>query len=236
MCNLKLEVNQCYNLDCKVGMQLMKEQGIKADWCITDPPYGIGVGTMTYTNGVAIAGKAAATRRDYTWEDNLWDNERIGKEFFDLIFELSGNQILFGGNYYTDVLPVTKSWVVWDKRCDDKLRNSFSDCELAWCSQGVARVFHYMFNGMLQGDMANKDYRFHPTQKPTQLWTMLLNHYTKEGDLILDPFAGSQSLRIACHKLKRRYIGFEISKGYFKKGTKWFEQETAQVSIFDLLN
>ena len=87
MCKLKLEVNQCYNLDCKVGMQLMKEQGIKADWCITDPPYGIGVGTMTYTNGVAIAGKAAATRRDYTCKDNLWDNERIGKEFFDLIFE-----------------------------------------------------------------------------------------------------------------------------------------------------
>ena len=89
---------------------------------------------------------------------------------------------------------------------------------------------------LFRSDMANKDYRFHPTQKPTQLWTMLLNHYTKEGDLILDPFAGSQSLRIACHKLKRRYIGFEISKGYFKKGTKWFEQETAQVSIFDLLN
>lgn len=236
MCNLKLEINQCYNLDCKVGMQLMKEQGLKADWCITDPPYGIGVGTMTYTNGVAIAGKAAATRRDYSNGDSLWDNERIGKEFFGLIFELSGNQILFGGNYYTDILPVTKSWVVWDKRCDEKLRNSFSDCELAWCSQGVARVFHYMFNGMLQGDMSNKDYRFHPTQKPTQLWIMLLKHYTKEGDLILDPFAGSQSLRIACHKLKRNYIGFEISKGYFEKGTKWFERETAQMSIFDLSN
>lgn len=143
MCKLKLEVNQCYNLDCKVGMQLMKEQGIKADWCITDPPYGIGVGTMTYTNGVAIAGKAAATRRDYTCKDNLWDNERIGKEFFDLIFELSGNQILFGGNYYTDVLPVTKSWVastIEDRNNLSVLESSDNPMK-AFCIRGKGNGF-----------------------------------------------------------------------------------------------
>lgn len=234
MCKLKLEINQCYNLDCKVGMQLMKEQGLKADWCITDPPYGIGVGSQTYTDGVTIVGVALAKRRDYSCTDTQWDNVKIDKEYFDLIFSCSKEQILFGGNYYSDILPPTRSWVVWDKRCDEKQRNSFSDCELAWCSQGVARVFHYLYNGMLQGDMINKDYRFHPTQKPTQMWAMLLNHYTKEGDLILDPFAGSQSLRLACHKLKRNYIGFEISKDYFEKGNKWFERETAQMSIFDI--
>ena len=87
---------------------------------------------------------------------------------------------------------------------------------------------------MLQGDMNNKDERFHPTQKPTQLWYMLLNYYTKEGDLILDPFAGSQSLRIACYKTNRHYIGFELDKDYFDKGNAWFERETAQMSIFDL--
>lgn len=87
---------------------------------------------------------------------------------------------------------------------------------------------------MLQDDMKNKDFRFHPTQKPTQLWIMLLNYYTKEGDLILDPFAGSQSLRIACHKLKRDYIGFEIDKDYYEKATKWYNEYSAQISIFDL--
>lgn len=87
---------------------------------------------------------------------------------------------------------------------------------------------------MIQGDMKNKDYRFHPTQKPTQLYEMLLSYYTKEGDLILDPFAGSQSLRIACHKLQRRYIGFELDKGYYEQGCKWFEESTAQLSIFDM--
>lgn len=147
----------------------------------------------------------------------------------------SNEQIIFGGNYYADILPPTKSWVVWNKRSTSQTdRNDFADCELAWCSKGVARVFNYMYNGMLQGDMRNKDERFHPTQKPTQLWCMLLNFYTKEGDLILDPFAGSQSLRIACHKLKRRYIGFEIDKEYYDKGCDWYNRATAQLSIFDL--
>lgn len=147
--------------------------------------------------------------------------------------ECSENQIIFGGNYYADILPHTKSWVVWNKRSYALTdRNDFADCELAWCSKGVARVFNYMYNGMLQDDMRNKDERFHPTQKPTQLWYKILNYYTKEGDLILDPFAGSQSLRIACHKLKRHYIGFEIDKEYYEKGCKWFKETTAQISMF----
>lgn len=82
--------------------------------------------------------------------------------------------------------------------------------------------------------MKNKDYRFHPTQKPTQLWVQLLNYYTKEGDLILDPFAGSQSLRVACHKLQRHYIGFELETDYYNKGVEWFNSEAAQISIFDM--
>ena len=221
-------------MDCKEGMILMSRGGLHADWVITDPPYGIGVGSLAYTNGVAMVGNALAQRRDYSGTGN-WDNSRIDKFYFDLMFALSDNQIIFGGNYYTDILPVTKSWAIWDKRCDDKQRNDFADCEMAWCSKGVARVFHYTYNGMLQGDMKNKDYRFHPTQKPTQLWVKLLNYYTKEGDLILDPFAGSQSLRIACHKLKRDYIGFEIDKEYYDKGCEWYNRVTSQISIFDLL-
>lgn len=221
-------------MDCKDGMLFMQKQGLKADWVITDPPYGIGVGSIAYINGVAMVGHALAQRRDYS-NTGTWDSERISKEYFDLMFQVSDNQIIFGGNYYTDILPPTKSWVIWDKRCDDKQRNDFADCEMAWCSKGVARVFRYLYNGMLQGDMKNKDYRFHSTQKPTQLWVQILNHYTKEGDLILDPFAGSQSLRIACHKLKRDYIGFEIDKDYYDKGCKWYNEITSQMSIFDLL-
>lgn len=173
-----------------------------------------------------------AARRDYSLQGQ-WDNQRIDASYFDLMRECSKDQIIFGGNYYTDILPPTKSWVVWDKRSYSQTdRNDFADCELAWASKGVARVFHYMYNGMLQDDK-NKDYRFHVTQKPTQLWVKLLNFYTKPNDLILDAFAGSQSLRIACWKTGRRYIGFEIDKDYYDKGTAWFKNVSSQVSFFD---
>lgn len=205
-------------------MQLMKEQGIKADWCITDPPYGIGYNDMTG------GGDNLCKTRNYTYKD--WDKNKIKSELFELIFNCSDNQIIFGGNYYTDILPPTKSWICWNKR-NNNMKNDFADCELAWCSKGVARVFNYMYMGMLQSDMKNKDERFHPTQKPTQIWCMLLDFYTKEGDLILDPFAGSQSLRVACHKMKRNYIGFEIDKDYFEQGCNWYNNVSRQVSMFD---
>jgi site-specific DNA-methyltransferase (adenine-specific) len=229
-----IEPNNCYNIDCAIGLTYMRDQGLKADWCITDPPYGINIQKMCYTqSGAKRIGKAV--RNDYT-DTGDWDSERVAGGLFDLIFECSEQQLIFGGNYYTDILPPTKSWCVWNKRHFSLTdRNDFADCELAWVSKGVARMINYMYNGMLQDDTKNKDIRFHPTQKPTQMWVQILLLYTKENDLILDPFAGSQSLRIACHKTNRRYIGFEINKDYYDKGCKWFEKETAQISIMDLL-
>lgn len=232
--DIKIEENKIYNLNCLDVMREMLRGGVKADWLIADPPYGIGVGSMPYTDGVARVGKALAKRKDYS-NTGDWDSQRLTKEYFDLMFKVSKNQIIFGGNYYTDYLPPTKSWIVWDKRCDNNMRNDFADCEMAWCSKGVARVFHYLYNGMLQGDMSNKDERFHPTQKPSQLIKQILTFYTKEGDLIFDPFAGSFVVEVCCHKLQRRFIGCEINKEYFDKGSKWLDKEMAQMSIFDYL-
>ena len=226
-----IEINNCYNCDCKQGMEEMLSQGLIADWCITDPPYGIGYDKQANNVGGTQNGNSLAPKREYASKG--WDNVRIGGDIIDLMRECSKDQIIFGGNYYTDILPPTKSWVVWDKRSYSETdRNVFADCELAWASKGVARVFHYMYKGMLQDDK-NKDYRFHVTQKPTQLWVKLLNFYTKPNDLILDAFAGSQSLRIACWKIGRRYIGFEIDKDYYDKGTAWFKNVSSQVSFFD---
>jgi site-specific DNA-methyltransferase (adenine-specific) len=229
---MKIEPNNCYNIDCEIGMKLMQEQGLKADWCITDPPYGINFDNIYESRGGTQAKTEVTTKRFYKAKN--WDNVRINDNIITLMRECSENQIIFGGNYYADILPPTKSWVVWNKR-QKGVHNDFADCELAWSSFGQARVFHYEYMGMIQGDMKNKDDRFHPTQKPTQIWCMLLNYYTKENDLILDPFAGSQSLRIACHKLKRRYIGFEIDKEYYEKGCEWYKKSTQQVSMFDLV-
>lgn len=229
---MEIKENVVYNCDCLELMKEMVKQGIVADWLITDPPYGIGYDNACAKESGKQNGNAKAPKRIYKAKD--WDNQRLTKEYFDLMFKVSKNQIIFGGNYYTDYLPPTKSWIVWDKRCEDKLRNDFADCELAWCSKGIARVFHYMYNGMLQGDMKNKDDRFHPTQKPTQLIIQLINYYTKEGDLIFDPFMGSFTTAVCCHKTGRRYLGAELDKEYFDKGTERLNKIKSQITIFDL--
>lgn len=226
---MEIEIDKAYNCDCKELLTEMQDCGLKADWCITDPPYGLNIAS----NG-RMGGNGYAKVRDYHGLAE-WDKERIPSLYFDMIFQCSDNQIIFGGNYYTDILPPTKSWIVWDKRSPDKRdRNNFPDCELAWCSQGVARVFNYMYSGMLQEDRKHPDFRFHPTQKPTQLWYKLLNFYTKEGDVILDPFGGSFSLAVACAKSNRHFITCEKDKHIFEKGQKWLNDVKSQGSIFDL--
>ena len=230
---MEIEINKVYNIDCLDLMKEMVRGGVLADWLITDPPYGIGIEKMAFTNGKTDIYKSACRRHDFS-SVGKWDSVRLNQEYFDLMFKCSKNQIIFGGNYYTDYLPPTASWIIWDKRCDDNMRNDFADCEIAWCSKGVARVFRYLYNGMLQGNMRSKDERFHPTQKPTQLISKLITYYTNEGDLILDPFMGSFTTAVCCHRLQRRFIGAELDKEYFEKGSERLRREQAQISLFDL--
>ncbi len=220
-----------YNMDCMEGMKEFPDKYF--DLAIVDPPYGIGVGSMAYTNGVKRVGNALANRRDYS-KDSKWDI-KPDPEYFKELFRVSKNQIIWGGNYFSDILPPTKSWIVWDKRCDEKYSNDFANCELAWASKGVARVFRYLYNGMLQDNMKDKEYRFHPTQKPTVLYEWCLSKYAKPGDKILDTHVGSASSLIACRKNHFDYVGFEIDKTYYEKAKERLDQEVAQMNIFDYL-
>lgn len=92
-----------------------------------------------------------------------------------------------------------------------------------------------MWNGMLQGDMKNKEYRQHPSQKPVALYKWLLNKYAHKGNIILDTHVGSASSLIACHQMGYNYIGFEIDDVYYKKAKERLECETAQMNIFDFM-
>lgn len=224
-----------YNADC---MEAMKEfpDGF-FDLAIVDPPYGIGVMSMNYTTSGAVRthGYAVANRRDYR-KQSEWD-KKPDKSYFDELFRVSRNQIIWGGNYFTDCLPPSKSFVVWDKRCSDNMRNDFSDCELAWMSSGmgVARVYRYVWNGMIQGNMKDKEDRFHPTQKPVSLYQWLLHNYAKPGFKVLDTHAGSASSLIACHRAGIDGWGFEIDEEYFSKAKERLDREKNQVSIFELI-
>ena len=228
---MNIEINKVYNMDCLDLMREMERGGVIADWLIADPPYGINFDNIYESRGGTQAKTEMTAKRFYKAKN--WDKVKIGKEYFDLMFKVSKNQIIFGGNYYTEILPPTKSWIIWNKR-KSNIHNDFADCELAWCSTGQARIFHYEYMGMIQGDMKNKDERFHPTQKPTQIICQLLNYYTQENDLILDPFMGSFTTAVACHKLKRRFIGAELDEEYYRLGSERLRAEQNQISIFDL--
>ena len=196
-----------YNMDCMAGMKEFPDQYF--DLAIVDPPYGIGYDTQAEKSGGQQSGKSKAKKRMY--HGGGWDI-KPSKEYFEELLRVSKKQVIWGGNYFIDYLPPSKSFICWDKRCDDAIINNFADCEFAWCSEnlGVARMFRYLWAGMLQGNMKNKEERFHPTQKPVALYKWILNTYAHEGDKILDTHVGSASSLIACEDMGYKYVGFEI--------------------------
>ena len=106
----------------------------------------------------------------------------------------------------------------------------YADVELAYTSfNRASRIFRYQWNGMLQGDMKNKEHKIHPTQKPVRLYTWLLSMFAKRGDIILDTHVGSASSLIACERLGYNYVGFEIDPGYYTAALERLEAERAQL-------
>lgn len=208
-------INKIIHSDCLDIMRNIKDNSIEL--ILTDPPYGI----KQNIHKIKSRTKLAATN-DY---DNFsWDDNIPGPEYFKEMLRISKNQIIFGGNYFTNLLPPSSCWLVWDKVNQG---SSFADCELAWTSfKKACRLFSFMWNGMLQGasildgkrQRGNKKLnvkRIHPTQKPIELFIWILLNYSKDNDLICDPFSGSGTTAISCYKMKRRFICIEKEKIYF---------------------
>lgn len=146
------------------------------------------------------------------------------EEYFNELFRVSRNQIIWGGNYF--LLPPTRCFLVWRKLSISE-NFSMAMAEYAWTSFNAnAKVFECA----PQGD--RKDIRFHPTQKPVKLYRWILNNYAHEGDKILDTHLGSGSIAIACHDLGYEFTGIEINKTYFDKSVKRIKQYQQQLSLF----
>ena len=172
------------------------------DLILTDPPYGIGVCKTGKMGGDVFA-------KNTDFGECTWDTDRVPKEYFDEMMRVSKNQIIFGGNYYIDYLYPTSCWIVWNK---ENGKNNYADCELAWTSfSSAVRMFNFRWQGMLQGNMKKKEKRVHPTQKPVPLFKWIVENYSKEDDLILDPFLGSGTTLEACRFTDRNCVGFELS-------------------------
>lgn len=202
-----------YKGDC---LEVMKEIPDKSiDVIITDPPYGILGGSKT------IGGSKLYKANEYNC---YWDNERISKEILNEIFRISKNQIIFGYNYISDLLPITNSLIVWDKKEKNDWFDNFSDGEIIWTSyKKPLRIYRFLWMGAIRKGKRIK--RVHPTQKPVELMEWIIKNYTNENDTILDCFMGSGSTGVACKHTNRRFIGIELDDNYFEIAKKRIEEE-----------
>ncbi len=204
------------NGDCLEEMKKMPDKSI--DLVLTDPPYGINI----IVDG-KVGGQDGKTKKaklgNYDKHNNEWDKEKPKREYFDEIFRISKNQIIFGANHFIESMPINSScWLVWDKGNE---KSPFADCELAWTSFSLAvRKIKYTWNGMIQGNMKEKEKRCHPTQKPQPVMRWVLDNYSIVSDLILDPFMGSGTTGCACRERGNKFIGIEIDKGYYEIAKK----------------
>jgi len=182
------------------------------DLAIIDPPYGIDVKTRVFDDG------------------KKWDNEIPSEEYFNELFRVSKNQIIWGGNYFLDYLSATPCFVIWDKKITDKHLMSMS--EFAWTS---FKTKNLIFRQPPVGDRGfyNIDgTRIHPTQKSIKLYEWLLMNYAKEGDKILDTHLGSGSIALACHNLGYDLTACELDKDYYDAAIKRIDQHKAQIRMF----
>lgn len=197
------------------------------DLAIIDPPYGIG--KSSYNRPKEKYGNGKAKQRQ--WNKN-WDNQTCNEDYFIQLKRVSKNQIIWGANHFIENIPNanSSSWIVWDKKNGN---TDFADCELAYTShKGAVRKFEFLWNGMLQEDMKNKETRIHPTQKPVKLYEWLLMNYAKEGDKILDTHLGSGSIAIACNNLGYELTACELDKEYYEASIKRIENHISQIRIF----
>ena len=214
-------LNQIIQGDCLEIMRDIPDKSV--DLVLTDPPYGIGE-----ANGKNRTRGLLATPKDYG--KSSWDDSIPAKEYFSEMMRVGKNQIIFGGNYFVEHLYNSPCWIVWDKDNGD---TDFADCELAWTSfKSAVRKYRFRWNGMLQENTREKEYRFHPTQKPVSLFEWILDNYSKPGMTILDPFLGSGTTAVACINTNRFFIGIEQEPQYVEIARKRVEQAQAQGNIF----
>ena len=237
-------ISQTFNEDC---MELMARYPDKHfDLAVVDPPYGIDVVNKTYKNrGGYLNPREKYPVKKATHAMKEWDNARPSAEYWKELFRVSKNQIVWGANYFTDFLPVSRGWIFWDK----DVSGDASKGELAWTSFSFAlkKVF-YVWDGMRQGQSVGSaqpkggnhkqgnpcglEVRQHQTQKPIPLYDWIYSEFAKPNDLILDTHLGSGSSRIAANKAGLDFIGCELDKEYFDAAEKRYQNFVAQTRMF----
>jgi site-specific DNA-methyltransferase (adenine-specific) len=211
----KEPISEVFNMDCVAYMKTLHDDYF--DLCIADPPYSHGNSEAFIKGGRFHKGRFNRYRNvdGVSIDIDEWD-KTPSDEFFEQLFRVSKNQIIWGANYF-DGMPPTRCFLVWKKHTQENF--SMAMCEYAWTSfQGNAKIIEF------RQQSTKDDVRFHPTQKPVDLYAWILKNYANDGDLIFDPMMGSQSSRVAAYKMGFDYVGCEVEPLYFNKGNERFER------------
>jgi len=208
-----MPISEVYNCD---NMDLMaKYPNNYFELAIVDPPYGIDV---NHNMGRRKGDKSS------NYKKVKWDSEPPKKEYFDELFRISKNQIIWGANHFISLMPIQNSccWFIWDKKFSEDV--SFAQFEMAWTSfKTTCKKFD---------KSPNQLDRIHPTQKPVRLYEWLLANYAKEADKILDTHLGSGSSRIAAYNLNFDFVGCELDKDYYTQAEHRYQEHIKQMRLF----
>lgn len=210
---------------CADNMEVLRDlpDGF-CDLCLTDPPYGVGWDKRSSwgSNNCAPVGQYGV---------QAWDKTPPDTKAIQEIRRVSKQQIVWGGNHFAAALGNSPCWLVWNK--DNT--GGYADCELAFTSfPSAVRMFTWRWNGMLQQEMGSrKEERVHPTQKPVPLFVWCILNYSKPGDLIIDPFCGSGTTALACHKTGRRFICIDREQKYIDIAQQRYRDLIAQTNLFE---
>ena len=186
--------------------------GDSVDLVLTDPPYGINLNGDNSKRG----GSSSLMKGGLKLKSFIDDSTEYACKAFDIVQNMGvKKQVWFGANYYCHHLPETNNWLVWDKRVEEKMNNTNSDCELAWVLDGhnSCRIFRYLWNGLIKAGERNEK-RVHPTQKPIALWKYCIDKYNPQATIVLDLFGGSGSTLIAAEQLNRKARLMELDPHY----------------------
>lgn len=219
-----MSLSVVHNADCLEAMKEYPDNHFSLA-CV-DPPYGIGADAGLGFSSVDKRDGKAIHRPTYA---GRWDAARPDAAYFTELMRVSSNVIIWGGNYFADLLKSSTHWIFWDKH---NPMPTFSDGELAYTTfarKSVSRLSLTYWGHQTAGETA----RIHPTQKPVALYRWLLTNYAKPGDTILDTHLGSGSSRIAAYDLGFDFTGYELDKDYFDAQEERFAIHTAQARLFE---
>ena len=216
-----ITIDQLQNrIICADCLDILKQLPDKCiDLVLTDPPYGINADSKKFRNGTS--------KKTNLYVDKGWDTSIPVRTYFNEIFRISKNQIIFGGNYFPQYLQASSGWIFWDK-CTGE--NSYSDGELAFTS--FKRALKKYIVPWVGTNAKDTPERLHPTQKPVGLFMKILQDYSKENDLVLDCFSGSGTTAVACHNLHRQFICIEKNPEYYRVSCERLEQAQRQQTLF----